>query len=1393
MTDSNRRWLAPGSWDLVIPDAGDSGVAMPWSGAAFVAPAPITQIVFIDGSVPNAQELAQGVQPGVVAVVLNPDQDGVQQIADWLTTHHVRGAGAIDIVAHGADGEVRLGNALLSSATMASYQAQLAQIGGALRPGGDIQLYGCDVAQDATGDAFLQQLSQATGGANIATASHLVGGAAGGGSWNLNVDVGTIDASNPFTAAAINNFTNELSLTQDQLFFTVGGAGAGNPADSSNRVQQISVNGINAASNAIDLADGSSDANTILVPNGIAIDAPLQQFFIANSNSSGNAHNYYELFRGSTNPTAPNQALTKIYSAPHTNTTTTNTNGVILGVALDQPNGEIYFVQNTYDFNYGTYITNQTGIFKISVTNTNAVSQVVTLGGTSTAHDLAVDTKDNLVLFTAADFSSGTLTGVELDAANLSTGSIHQVATIAGANVHAGGVAVNTSSHTAYFTVLNGGTAQYNDIFSIGFNGSGIAVGSLHTLYSGAKADVPEDLAIDPADGVFFTGGANAGIFAGSLTNTSTATLTQVFSISQANGAVSPQNLFLDSTPTITVGGSVTYAQGGAAVPLDSGLTLSDQDGNNLLSGTVVIGGFLTGDMLTATTGSTNISSSFSNGTLTLTGTGSTGGDTLANFQSVLDSVKYSTTNTNPTQNGTVDTRTISWTVNDGVVTSSTPTTTLDIHAAFISASGTATFTGGGSPVVLDGSLTVGDSVGSNFNSATIIISSGFVTGDTLNFSIQNGITQTSFNNGTLILGGSATFAHYKTALQSITYSFSGSNLGNGSRSISWAVGDGTVISPTGTSTLEIVHAAPTITAGNSVTFNGGGSPVFLDSGLVITDPDSTSLTSATIVVGGSTVAGDTLTVGNLDGLSNGGFSNGTLVLSGTAAIANYETALQSIEYSFNPGTADPTGGGSHTSRAITWEVNDGVSSSAVANTTLDVVHTAPTIQTSGTVTYPENGSPIPLDNSITITAPDSSGNLTKASIVVGNFLSSDSLTVASNPGSLTVSSFTNGTLTLTGTSTVNNYLTALESVKFSNSGDPTSNNTDTSRTISWTINDGVSSSSASNSFVQTLCFCAGTHIATPIGETPVERLIIGDLVLTVDGRALPIRWIGTGEATLTPGERNEWTPVIVRAGALADGVPRRDLRVTKGHSLCLDGMLIPAESLINHRTILWDVEASSVTVYHVELETHEVLWAEGAPAESYRDDGNRVYFLNANPRWDAQPPLELYAPIVFNGPLVEQVWRRLLARAALPAVDLTGEPDLHLSIDGERLDAASVRDSVYRFELPDLGSQLCLASRSGIPSEQGIICDHRRLGVAITHIVLRQAGMMLEISAASPLLAQGFHGYEEARGFRWTDGSGVLPPRALAAFGNGPLTIEIHVGCVGHYTSEETKLSLAA
>ena len=316
------------------------------------------------------------------------------------------------------------------------------------------------------------------------------------------------------------------------------------------------------------------------------------------------------------------------------------------------------------------------------------------------------------------------------------------------------------------------------------------------------------------------------------------------------------------------------------------------------------------------------------------------------------------------------------------------------------------------------------------------------------------------------------------------------------------------------------------------------------------------------------------------------------------------------------------------------------------------------------------------------------------------------------------------------------------------------------------------------------VCFAAGTRIATPTGEAPVDRLAIGDVVLTAQGNARPIIWIGTGRVLATRGRRSAATPVIVRRGALADNVPTRDLRVTKGHSLLLDGVLIPIEELVNHRSILWDDRAQEVTIYHIELETHDVLLANGAPAESYRDDGNRWLFRTANISWGL-PPKPPCAPILTGGPIVDAVWQRLLDRAGRrPGLPLTRHPDLHLLIDGARQDAAVQSGAAFIFNLPGVPSDVRIVSRAAIPQELGLTRDPRSLGVALRRVTARNGGTFRVIEAEDTLLTDGFHAFEADNGFRWSSGDAVLPAALFAGFA-GPIELVLHVGCTAHYVED--------
>jgi len=145
-------------------------------------------------------------------------------------------------------------------------------------------------------------------------------------------------------------------------------------------------------------------------------------------------------------------------------------------------------------------------------------------------------------------------------------------------------------------------------------------------------------------------------------------------------------------------------------------------------------------------------------------------------------------------------------------------------------------------------------------------------------------------------------------------------------------------------------------------------------------------------------------------------------------------------------------------------------------------------------------------------------------------------------------------------------------------------------------------------------CFLAGTHVATPQGETRVEALQIGDLVMTLSGCAVPVTWVGHLCVSTFFGTAERLMPVRVTASALGEGLPRRDLVLTADHALLIDGLLINAGALVNGGSIDWvpqSVLGERYMVYHIETEDHDVILAEGAPAETFIDYLGRQAFDN--------------------------------------------------------------------------------------------------------------------------------------------------------------------------------------
>jgi len=196
---------------------------------------------------------------------------------------------------------------------------------------------------------------------------------------------------------------------------------------------------------------------------------------------------------------------------------------------------------------------------------------------------------------------------------------------------------------------------------------------------------------------------------------------------------------------------------------------------------------------------------------------------------------------------------------------------------------------------------------------------------------------------------------------------------------------------------------------------------------------------------------------------------------------------------------------------------------------------------------------------------------------------------------------------------------------------------------------DGVA-----NIFVRSLfpCYCPGTLIETDRGDIAVENLTIGDLLRTQSGSLRPIKWIGRRSyaGRFIKGDR-DILPVCFKAGSLGqnaegENTPRRDLWVSPHHAMSIDGFLIEAKDLVDDACVVQASSVERVDYIHVELESHDVILAEGAWSETYLDDGNRGMFQNAHdytaPDGLQKQEPRYCAPRLEDGPELEAVRSRI-------------------------------------------------------------------------------------------------------------------------------------------------------
>ena len=265
---------------------------------------------------------------------------------------------------------------------------------------------------------------------------------------------------------------------------------------------------------------------------------------------------------------------------------------------------------------------------------------------------------------------------------------------------------------------------------------------------------------------------------------------------------------------------------------------------------------------------------------------------------------------------------------------------------------------------------------------------------------------------------------------------------------------------------LGAADAAPVVTASGGTTAASEQIAIAVDSGITVSDSDSTNLASATVSITGGFQSGqDVLAFTNQNGITGSyNSSTGVLTLTGSASVANYQTAFRSITYDDTSDTPNTS------SRTISFTVNDGSADSTASTKTVSVaaVNDAPSVGgASNSIGYTENAAGAVIDSGLTVSDVDSA-NLAGATVTISSgLLTGDELTInGTTSGTVGAISYSlsGGTLTLTGSDTVANYQAALRLVKFdSTSNNPDNSGGDTSRTITWRVNDGSGSNNLSN------------------------------------------------------------------------------------------------------------------------------------------------------------------------------------------------------------------------------------------------------------------------------------------------------------------------------------------
>jgi hypothetical protein len=321
------------------------------------------------------------------------------------------------------------------------------------------------------------------------------------------------------------------------------------------------------------------------------------------------------------------------------------------------------------------------------------------------------------------------------------------------------------------------------------------------------------------------------------------------------------------------------------------------------------------------------------------------------------------------------------------------------------------------------------------------------------------------------------------------------------------------------------------------------------------------------------------------------------------------------------------------------------------------------------------------------------------------------------------------------------------------------------------------------NSTVISVCLASGCMIATARGDVLVEELQLGDRVLTASGAHRGVRWIGHRVVDCTGSEAAVHWPVRIARHAFGANRPNRDLLVSPGHAICVTPEMeatVRAFDLINGALVA-QVEVDAITYWHVELDSHDIIFANGLPVESYLDEGNRAFFSRAEgSTHEAYQPVQTRCrPQITEGAFLEAARARLLKRSFDLGWRQRQEPmsELRVVCNGATV-SPRVQGDCALFDLSDGCGDVWLVSEATAPLHIGINVDARKLGLDFADICIFAGELSVDVELDDPRLGDGFHQLEtlsDGSLRRWTNGRARIPASILRDVG-GAVTLQAKV-----------------